>query len=483
MSKSTSIKEAPLTKSYVDTTAQGLHVLTPVKAATTANITLSNEQTIDGISVVAGVRVLVKDQSTGSQNGIYICVDGGSWTRATDFDDNENIRIGDFVFCEGGTTNGGHGFVMTGSSNFTSSGGSGNVGSHTITFTRFSGLTTPVALNQGGTGVAAANAAAAATAVGLGTGSDVQIKNLGIGTAAPTSSTGEILATNLSFGSDLFAGRKYIKSISGISSSGFTDICNVTGDNLASSVRMTLHGTALNVVVNVQADIIVNHFEDIYIKTESGHYTQLTLKIISNNNDSFTVQAKSNSSTAVTLYVEVFPFNSETVDFSVTPHSSKSVEHVCYAGMAISATGGNNGNVRVGGGVHVSGSLGVGTAESGTTGEIRAIHDITAFYSSDKRLKTNIQKIQDPLTKLQKIGGYTFDWIPKEGIHSHTGNDIGVIAQEIEEVLPEITTTRDNGYKAVRYEKLTAYLIECVKAQQTHIQQLEDRLVKLEKKD
>jgi hypothetical protein len=128
-------------------------------------------------------------------------------------------------------------------------------------------------------------------------------------------------------------------------------------------------------------------------------------------------------------------------------------------------------------------SLGVGTAASGTTGEIRATNDITAFYSSDKRLKTNIQPIQDPLTKLQKIGGYTFDWIPKEGIHSHTGNDIGVIAQEIEEVLPEITTTRDNGYKAVRYEKLTAYLIECVKAQQTHIQQLEDRLVNLEKKD
>ena len=109
--------------------------------------------------------------------------------------------------------------------------------------------------------------------------------------------------------------------------------------------------------------------------------------------------------------------------------------------------------------------------------------DITAYASSDKRLKTNIQPIQNPLTKLQKIGGYTFDWIPKEGIHSHTGNDIGVIAQEIEEVLPEITTTRDNGYKAVKYEKLTAYLIECVKAQQTHIQQLEDRIVKLEKKD
>lgn len=126
---------------------------------------------------------------------------------------------------------------------------------------------------------------------------------------------------------------------------------------------------------------------------------------------------------------------------------------------------------------------GTGFIFNSTTHSLLLDGDITAFASSDKRLKTNIQPIQDPLTKLQKIGGYTFDWVPKQGIHSHTGNDIGVIAQEIEEVLPEITTTRDNGYKAVKYEKLTAYLIECVKAQQTHIQQLEERIVKLEKKD
>ena len=124
-----------------------------------------------------------------------------------------------------------------------------------------------------------------------------------------------------------------------------------------------------------------------------------------------------------------------------------------------------------------------GFTYNSNTSALMLTGDITAFHSSDKRLKTNIQTIQDPLTKLQKIGGYTFEWIPKEDIHSHTGNDIGVIAQEIEEVLPEITTTRNNGYKAVKYEKLTAYLIECVKAQQTHIQQLEDRIVKLEKKD
>ena len=123
-------------------------------------------------------------------------------------------------------------------------------------------------------------------------------------------------------------------------------------------------------------------------------------------------------------------------------------------------------------------SLGVGTAGSGTEGEIRATNDITAFYSSDKRLKDNITPITEPLSKLSQLGGYTFDWIPKEGIHSHEGRDVGVIAQEVEEVLPEVTTTRDNGYKAVKYEKIVPLLIECIKAQQSQIDELKERLDK-----
>ncbi len=124
-------------------------------------------------------------------------------------------------------------------------------------------------------------------------------------------------------------------------------------------------------------------------------------------------------------------------------------------------------------------SFGVGTAASGTTGEIRALGDITAFFSSDKRLKDNITPITEPLSKLSQLGGYTFDWIPKEGIHSHEGRDVGVIAQEVEEVLPEVTTTRDNGYKAVKYEKIVPLLIECIKAQQSQIDELKVCLSKL----
>ena len=102
--------------------------------------------------------------------------------------------------------------------------------------------------------------------------------------------------------------------------------------------------------------------------------------------------------------------------------------------------------------------------------------DIIAFAASDKRLKDNITPISNPIEKIQKIGGYEFDWIPTENIHSYEGHDIGVIAQEIEEVLPELVTTRDNGYKAVKYDKIVALLIEAIKDQQKQIDELKSKI-------
>jgi len=126
------------------------------------------------------------------------------------------------------------------------------------------------------------------------------------------------------------------------------------------------------------------------------------------------------------------------------------------------------------GSITVSSSLGVGTAAPATVGLIRATNDIVAFYSSDERLKTNKQIISNPLEKLNQINGYEFDWIPKPGIHENEGHDIGVIAQEIEKILPDIVTTRDNGYKAVKYEKIVALLIEAIKDLQTQVNELKN---------
>ena len=81
------------TKAYVDATRQGLDVKDSVRAATTANITLSATQTVDGVALVAGDRVLVKDQSTASANGIYV-VAAGAWSRAVDADSSAKVTAG-----------------------------------------------------------------------------------------------------------------------------------------------------------------------------------------------------------------------------------------------------------------------------------------------------------------------------------------------------------------------------------------------------
>ncbi len=105
-------------------------------------------------------------------------------------------------------------------------------------------------------------------------------------------------------------------------------------------------------------------------------------------------------------------------------------------------------------------------------GSLTVAGDITAFKTSDKRLKTNIKLLENPLEKIKNINGYSFDWIEKKEIHSNTGRDIGVLAQEVNEVLKEATVTRDNGYMAVRYEKIIPLLINCIKEQQKQIDEL-----------
>jgi hypothetical protein len=129
------------------------------------------------------------------------------------------------------------------------------------------------------------------------------------------------------------------------------------------------------------------------------------------------------------------------------------------------------------------GSLGVGTPASGTSGEIRAINEITAYYSSDERLKQNIKTIESALYKLRKVRGVMFDWkdevIEKRGgedkyfVRKH---DTGVIAQEIELVLPEVVAIREDGYKAVRYEKLAGLIIQAINELADEVEELKDKI-------
>ena len=108
-------------------------------------------------------------------------------------------------------------------------------------------------------------------------------------------------------------------------------------------------------------------------------------------------------------------------------------------------------------------SIGVGTAASATAGEIRATNNVTAFYSSDRKLKENIQDIPDALSKVCAIGGKLFDWTD-EYLAQHGGadgyfvqkSDFGVIAQDVEAQFPVAVRKREDGTLAVDYEKMCA---------------------------
>lgn len=137
--------QALATRGYVDSVAAGLDPKDSCKVATTANITLSGTQTIDGVSVSAGDRVLVKNQSSSSANGIYIC-SADAWARSTDMATGSNAA-GASMFIEQGTVNGDMGFVCT------SNKGADVVGTNDLTFSQYTGasnITAGAALSKTG---------------------------------------------------------------------------------------------------------------------------------------------------------------------------------------------------------------------------------------------------------------------------------------------------------------------------------------------
>lgn len=157
------------TKYYVDTVAQGLDVKGSVVAATTADITLSGAQTIDGVSIVAGDRVLVKNQNTASENGIYVA-SAGTWTRATDANTWAEL-VSAYTFVEQGSTYADTGWVCTVNQG-------GTLGVTAVTWTQFSGAGTYLA----GTGLTL-------------TGNTFSITNTGVTAASYGSASQTLTAT------------------------------------------------------------------------------------------------------------------------------------------------------------------------------------------------------------------------------------------------------------------------------------------------
>ena len=112
-----------------------------------------------------------------------------------------------------------------------------------------------------------------------------------------------------------------------------------------------------------------------------------------------------------------------------------------------------------------------------SSGDILADGDVIAYNSSDERLKDNIEVIQGSLDKIGEIRGVEFDWNDKSpGWAQERGHDVGVIAQEVQKIIPEIVIERKNGYLGVDYKRIVPLLIESIKELKQEVEILKKKV-------
>ena len=259
-------------------------------------------------------------------------------------------------------------------------------------------------------------------------------------------------ATSASFAANAFP---YTGNAQITGSLGVTGSLSVNGPVIATIASFTLNQPSSSAVT------ITNTNTSSYLSRASFKANQETIQGILEAGNS-TVYIGSNSNHSVTLIsygASVMGFTSAqaTVGVPTTFQGAVSITN------STASTSKTTGALTVTGGVGVSGSLNVGG-------------DVVAYASSDRRLKDNIQNIKNPIQKVQKLNGVTWDWNSNADELQQSLPNVGVIAQEVEEVLPQLVHDRENGFKAVDYARLTGLLIEAVKEQQTQIQELKELL-------
>ena len=183
--------------------------------------------------------------------------------------------------------------------------------------------------------------------------------------------------------------------------------------------------------------------------------------------------ALNRASLAQTLTGVSIDGNAATVTDGVVTTGNQSIAGIKTFSNGTASTTKTTGSVVITGGLGVSGAINAGA-------------DVTAYATSDIRLKTNIENIPYALAKVNLLNGVTYNWndLAHEVEHKDTSvRETGVIAQQVNDVLPEVINIRDNGYMAVRYEKMVPLLIEAIKELTEQNRQLAQRLSDLEDKN
>jgi hypothetical protein len=593
-----------VTKAYVDNaTSNGFHVHTPVLVATTGNLTatynqpggagvgvgatLTNSGTqvaleIDGIAMNVADRVLVWQQSTGTQNGIYTVTTVGNgstnWvlTRATDADEAgegspDSLGGGDYFFVESGDTLGYHSYVCTNTDTIT-------FGTTAITFSEFSSIpaytggtninvdgqvisiTGTIAATNGGTGVNTvttgdllygsasntwsklAKGAAYKSLVMDGSGTNIEWNSVALNQSAAVS--GSLGATNggtgqsgYTLGDTLYSSatntlsklsgnttttKKFLgqtgtgsasaapvweqpaaTDITGLAASATTDTTNadnITSGTLANArtTASSSNGASTIVARDASGNFSANTITANVTGSISGSAATLTtarnfqisggataanvsfdgsaavdLSITAMNasvinsgtiSNSYTTASSSNGASTIVARDASGNFSAGTITATLNGSASSA----STATTATTATGLNtSGNYQVS-------SFGVGTAASGTAGEIRATNNITAYYSDD-RLKTRLGGIDNALAKLKSLEGFYYEANETaQAFGYEVKKEVGVSAQQVQAVMPEVVAPApiDDKYLTVRYERLVPLLIEAIKELEAQVAEL-----------
>lgn len=421
------------TKDYVDSFVQGMHWAGSVRLATTQNISLTGIQTIDGVALQVNDRVLVKNQTNAIENGIYLA-SSGDWSRANDY--NSEVEINNSaVFVLQGSTQAKTTWVQT--STVT------DLGASAISFSAFSG---PV-INSAGSGIT------------LGTNGSVAVKE---GAGIAFDGNGALIV-------DVYSGGGLMITTNNTSATTPT----TTGASLAltqTGVTAGSYGSATqSPVFNVDTKGRITAADMVTITPAFASITALPSTLTGYG----ITDAVRKAGDTMTGNLSIVP-TTGIAQFTIT-RATQATGQASLTLTTQSGTGAgswqvynqsNESALAFYSSIRGQDILRLTTAGNAQfTGDVTATGNITS--NSDRRLKKDIQPILLPLEKVEKLNGVTFVLI------DHNTKGTGLIAQDVQEVLPEAVREEDNGTLSVAYGNLAGLFVEAIKALNKQVAELQ----------